>query len=168
MEAVNEALVAGQLNAKLPWIKREAVIALSKRYDTEEAAMTGIAEALSGFYAKQALAAPDADIAAVQRIYNRNMFPHMRARWDAYPDNRGHFINTGCFRCHGSDLRTADGRRISNDCNLCHTIVSQGFVAALGDTLLASGMRFKHPVDIDEAWTEMACFECHAGDDGLY
>ncbi len=101
-------------------------------------------------------------------LYERNMFPQMKARWDVYPDNRGHFIFPGCFRCHGSDLATADGRTISKDCNLCHQIVAQGPAGASGDTLVTTGLPFRHPVDIGGAETETPCFECHKGDASLY
>ena len=165
---MDERLAADRLDRALPFIKREAVVALSKRYATEEGAMDSIAADLRGFYEEEGIPLAAGTIEEVQRIHKQNMFPHMNARWDDYPDNRGHFTNVGCFRCHGSDLETTEGRSISADCNLCHVIVSQGFVDALGDTLIASGMRFQHPVDIDEAWTEMNCHECHSGGDELY
>jgi hypothetical protein len=168
LTAVNAALAAGLLDPDLPFIKREAVVALSKRYATEGGAMDSIAADLRGFYEDEGIPLAAGTIEEVQRIHKQNMFPHMNARWDDYPDNRGHFTNVGCFRCHGSDLETPEGRSISADCNLCHVLVSQGFVDALGDTLIASGMRFQHPVDIDEAWTEMNCHECHGGGDELY
>jgi hypothetical protein len=168
MAAVNEALAAGTLDPGLPWIKREAVTALSKRYETEGAAMDSIAASLHRYYAEKNVSLPATTAGAVQVIFRQNMFPQMKARWDVYPDNRGHFIYKGCFRCHGSDLETADGQTIPRNCDLCHVIVAQGFVGTLADTLISSGVRFQHPVDIGEAWTEMACYECHEGGDELY
>jgi hypothetical protein len=107
-------------------------------------------------------------VAAIQAVYNQNMFPEMRTRWDRYPDNLSHFFFKGCFRCHGSDLETADGQRISSECSLCHTITNQGKAGAQGDTLIYSGLTFQHPIDVGGGEREMFCYECHVGDDGVY
>jgi hypothetical protein len=130
--------------------------------------MDSIGSSLREFYAREGIPLPDSAIAAVQAVYNQNMFPEMRVRWDRYPDNRSHFMFKGCFRCHGSDLTTAAGERIPNDCNLCHTITNQGPAAATGDTVVYSGLEFRHPIDIGNGEREMFCYECHAGDDGVY
>ena len=37
---------------------------------------------------------------------------------DAYTDS------AGCFRCHGSALRAANGETISADCRACHVILA--------------------------------------------
>lgn len=166
--AVNEAMAAGRLPADLPWIKREAVKALSRVYLTEAGARDSIALALRGFYQGEGVGLPEAAVGAVQAIYAQNTFPEMKARWSRYPDNRGHSMFPGCFRCHGSDLATPDGRTISKDCDLCHTIVSQGFVAGVPDSVVHKRLEFQHPMDIGGAERETPCFECHQGDDSLY
>ena len=86
----------------------------------------------------------------------------MKVRWDVYPDNIGHFLNPGCYRCHNGSLVSEGGYRISNDCNSCHIILSQGKQTD-GEMINPMGLEFKHPVDIEEAWKEMACSECHTG-----
>jgi hypothetical protein len=103
-------------------------------------------------------------VAAVQRIHELNMFPEMQVRWSRYPDNRGHFLFPGCFRCHGSDLRTSEGAFISADCNLCHSIVAQGAPDSLERAMTAEGLEFRHPVDIEGAERDMPCYDCHTGD----
>lgn len=174
MTAVNEALTRRELDPAIPWIKAEAVRALSNRYWTVEGARDSIAAGLTETY--EAELDPDELTRVVERVqalYARNMFPKMGVRWDVYPDNRGHMIFPGCYRCHGSDLMTEEGTGISSDCELCHIILSQGPVTALGDTLAAggldySGLEFVHPVDIGGAEREMPCYDCHSGDDSLY
>jgi hypothetical protein len=166
--AVNEGLLTGRLDPGTPFLKRELVKALSVPYTTSLGARDSIAAALEGFYRRQGASLPPGTVAAAQAIFARNTFPEMRVRWNRYPDNRGHFIFPGCFRCHGSDLATADGKTISRDCNLCHTIVAQGPAGAIGDTLMSAGLTFRHPVDIGGAETETPCFECHKGDASLY
>jgi hypothetical protein len=85
----------------------------------------------------------------------------MRASWKIYPDNIGHKNWPGCFRCHDGKHYAEDGKRTinANDCNSCHTILSQG----TGDDLLKmtpGGQTFKHPGgDYDQD-----CTECHTGD----
>jgi hypothetical protein len=162
--AVNTFLSAGKLDAGIPWIKRRAVTALSPEYATAAGASDSIALSLREFYAAEGIDLPETAVAAVQRIRELNMFPEMGVRWSKYPDNRGHFLFPGCFRCHGSDLRTPEGAAISADCNLCHTIVSQGSPDSLEHALSGHAVEFRHPVDIEGAEREMPCYDCHTGD----
>jgi nucleotide-binding universal stress UspA family protein len=99
-------------------------------------------------------------IDTVQQIYRQNFFPEMKASWEAYPDNIGHMIWQGCFRCHDGRHKTADGRESikANDCNSCHTILSQGRGEDL-NLLTPSGQEFKHPGDEVDG----ACNDCHTG-----
>lgn len=168
LEAVNEALTFGRLSTSIPWIKREAVRALSVEYATHDGAMDSIAMHLENFYKERNMDLDPQAVATVQELFSENMFPSMRVRWDVYPENLSHFFFKGCFRCHGSDLKTAGGEPIPFDCNLCHTIVDQGPVAAVSDTLIYSGLEFKHPIDIDGAEKVMRCYNCHIGDDSIY
>ena len=103
-----------------------------------------------------------ATITEVQHIYRDNFFPDMKADWRAYPDNIGHTIFNGCFRCHDGSHRSADGRVISNACTSCHVIMSQG---RRGESRLISpdGLEFEHPVDIGDLWKQAPCTTCHTG-----
>ena len=49
-------------------------------------------------------------IPVVQQIYRDNFFPEMKANWSVYPDNLGHMIWPGCFRCHDGNHKTDDGQ----------------------------------------------------------
>ena len=49
----------------------------------------------------------------------------MKIAWGAYPSFLGHTVATGCFRCHDDEHKTADGRKISQDCALCHSVLAQ-------------------------------------------
>jgi hypothetical protein len=168
IEAIDEVMASGKLDPGIPWIKVQSVRALSNEYATKAGARDSIALALRSFYEGEgADLAPEA-VSVVQTCYEQNNFPHMKARWDKYPDNLSHLDFPGCFRCHGSDLKTPEGEGISNDCNLCHVILSQGPVDSLTQFAELSGQRFRHPVDIGGAETEMFCNECHGGDDSLY
>jgi hypothetical protein len=86
----------------------------------------------------------------------------MNVNWKAYPNNIGHTIFPGCFRCHDGKHISAGGKAISKDCNSCHTLIGQGKGEQL-TTLSPKGLEFEHPVDIGDLWKDMNCFECHNG-----
>jgi len=168
IRCVNQELSAGRLDPGIPWIKRQAVVALSREYHTVEGARDSIRASLESFYRPRNLNLPEAAVEAVVAVYEKNFFPRMKVRWDRYPDNRSHMEFPGCFRCHGSGLQTAGGQRIDADCNMCHEITAQGPAGTVGSMADLSGIRFRHPIDIDEAEQALPCTDCHYGDASLY
>lgn len=163
-KAVNLAISLGRIDRKLPWIKTNAVYALTLTYTNETQALQGIATTLAERYPVDKFPGVQDSvrgaISAVQQIYTNNFFPEMKADWRQYPDNIGHKDWPGCFRCHDGDHKTADGKRAikANDCNACHTILAQGSGAELNQ-LTPDGQPFKHPGgEIDGA-----CNDCHTG-----
>ncbi len=169
-KAVNQFLSTGTIDKTLPSAKRIAIEALIGEYPTRDSAFVAIAERIHEAYDSEYpdvlnARAQDVDnmIAGVQEIYRRNFFPEMKVKWDVYPDNIGHFLSPGCYRCHnGSFVSEEDGSTITSDCKACHVIISQG-PGSDGDMISPAGLEFQHPVDIDDAWREMACSECHTG-----
>ncbi|HXF10774.1 MAG TPA: cytochrome c3 family protein, partial [Desulfuromonadaceae bacterium] len=155
--AVNHALASKQIDPGLPWIKTNAVYVLTRHYNTEDEARKEIATVLSQKYPGDARIQPA--IAAVQQIYSDNFFPEMKADWSKYPDNIGHMIWPGCFRCHDGNHKSEDKRVIkANDCNACHTILSQGAGTELLQ-LTPGGQKFTHTGgDYD-----LNCSDCHTG-----
>lgn len=158
-KAVNLAMSLGLIDPSIPWIKTNAVFALTREYTNETQALEGIATHLADQY-------PDnpkirSTINEVQIIYTNNFFPEMKASWQAYPDHIGHMIWSGCFRCHDDQHASLNGKlRIkANDCNACHTILAQGSGEEL-NMLTPGGQPFKHP---DGFEVEGACTECHTG-----
>ena len=75
-------------------------------------------------------------------------------------DNIGHKNWAGCFRCHDGKHFAADAKLSisSEDCNACHTILSQGVGADLLK-LTPGGQPFKHPGDD----YDHDCTQCHNG-----
>jgi hypothetical protein len=164
--AVDVAMSTGRLDPAIPFIKKQAVAALTGPYPTTAQALAAIAEQLTAFYRARhgELAATNAPalrraVAAVQDIYRRNFFPEMRADWTAYPANVGHLVAPGCYRCHDGKHVAADGATIRHDCDACHVILAQGPEADRPGQRLA----FAHPVDVGDLWRQMACPECHTG-----
>jgi nitrate/TMAO reductase-like tetraheme cytochrome c subunit len=156
-EAVNLAISLGKIDRGMPWIKSNAVYALTKKYTNETQALQGIATSLANNYRTDARIQPA--IAAVQEIYTNNFFAEMNASWDKYPNNIGHKDWAGCFRCHDGQHKSSDGRVIkANDCNACHTILAQGIGEEL-NLLTPKGQKFKHPGDEVDG----NCNDCHTG-----
>jgi hypothetical protein len=125
--AVDAALGQGRLNAKIPFIRREAVRALSGSYPTQALGLEAIErEIRKGVNANQPHTFEESDlrraIEVTQRIYRDNVFPSMKVGWGTYPNQLGHTESNGCFRCHDDSHKTKEGVAISQDCELCHTI----------------------------------------------
>jgi len=129
--AVDERMRLGTLDRSLPFIRREAVSALTAGYPSRDAAHRGIRDHLRGFYRRlepaQAAAWLDRIDAAADvlvEIYDRNIHHQMEIDWGAYPSLLGHRDSRGCFRCHTRDMQDAKGRWIPDDCTLCHSILA--------------------------------------------
>lgn len=168
--AVNEALAAGRLDPKLPFIKQQAVKVLADSYASTEVAMEGIATGLDDFYHAsyaalyvQQQSQIKQAIATVQSIYRNNIFPTMKADWRTHPDSLGHLYYPGCFRCHDGQHVSADGRVIPEGCDTCHTFLRKNFANQTVDT--KRGVPFQHPIDLS-ALGGMLCSDCHSGGAG--
>jgi nitrate/TMAO reductase-like tetraheme cytochrome c subunit len=163
--AVNLAISLGGIDRSLPYIKTNALYALTRPYTNETQALQGIATTLAERYPEDKFAACQGLVSraidSVQEIYTNNFFPAMHASWQVYPDNIGHKDWPGCFRCHDGSHRTADGKRAikANDCNACHVILAQGNGAEL-TKLSPNGQKFEHPGgELDGG----GCTDCHNG-----
>jgi hypothetical protein len=126
-QEVDEALGAGQITKKIPFIRRDAVRALRGEYATREIAFREIDRSIrAAANARQPHPFEEADlrqaIAVTQAIYRRSVFPAMKVGWGTYPSQIGHTVSTGCFRCHDDSHKTAEGVAVRQDCELCHTI----------------------------------------------
>lgn len=161
--SVDQSLIAKRLDPNMPFMKQQAVAALTAEYKTEEEAAKGIAKSITDFYSGKGIAQPALDntIKEVQRIYDSTIFPYMRVDWRTHPDNIGHFYYPGCFRCHDGNHVSAEGKVISKDCTICHTLMGQeeGQQAVAG-TIKTTG--FVHPIDIGDL-TQVNCADCHTG-----
>ncbi|MBF0618827.1 MAG: NapC/NirT family cytochrome c [Candidatus Omnitrophica bacterium] len=165
---VDRAMAEGRINADIPLIKSKAVAALAKKYITEPEAVDAIRASLLKYYQEQQAsyyAAHEKDvragIEAIIDIYQHNFFPEMGSRWDVYPDNIGHLISPGCFRCHDGEHRTPGGKDISRSCDRCHTIIEQGPPDKLQQNI--NGLPFEHPFVGNDSLEGTTCSDCHNG-----
>lgn len=175
MHLVNQALNAGVMDTALPYLKRRAVEALDQDYATTEAAMAGIETHLRDFYRLEypALLAREGKkvtkaIQETQAIYRRSIFPEMKAKWSAYPNNKGHRDWPGCFRCHNDRLVSKAGDTIFTTCNKCHLILAQGKNIEEVNVNFTTGLPFRHPDDDEEIEEFTECWDCHTGGAALY
>jgi hypothetical protein len=175
VDSVNEALGAGVLSRELPSIKEVSVTALGAEYATTPEALAAIDTSLREFYEEEYPEVVeeqggdvDAAVATLQAIFERTIFPEMKADWRAHPENSGHRDWPGCFRCHNDELLDADGESITTDCSACHSILAQDdeTIASMDD--FQQGQAFVHPEDGDTIEEFTLCSDCHTGGAELY
>lgn len=157
--SVDSALAAGTIDQSLPFIKQQAVATLVKDYTDTPTALRTIASDLQNFYQKehpQVYASQrgkvDRAIATTQKIFEQTRFPEMKVDWRTHPNNIGHMLTQGCFRCHDDQHVSKDGKKISKDCSICHTMLTESKTAA----------EFQHPVDLGDL-RSVNCSDCHTG-----
>jgi hypothetical protein len=123
--AIDEAIAEGLIPKELPYVRREAVAAVSATYRDANAAMTDIASHLRAFYRTQPAidaALVDRALAGARNVWSGNVFPGMKVTWGTYPSHIGHVDSPGCFRCHDEEHQAKDGKTIGQDCETCHSI----------------------------------------------
>ncbi len=128
---LDREITAGAISRELPFVKKKALELLKGKYGSQDEAKKAIADGLTGYYAATY---PDiasskkleieAAVTAVQAVYLRNVFPNMKLDWGYHPNNIGHEDFPGCFRCHGGNHESKDGKSISADCEACHQVLA--------------------------------------------
>ena len=122
--AIDRALAEGAIPRDLPFVRREAVAAVTAEAASKEAGMAAIDRHLTAFYASREgtdRAAVQRAIEGAQQAWVQNIFPAMNVKWGTYPSHIGHTDSAGCFRCHDDGHTAADGSVIKQECELCHT-----------------------------------------------
>lgn len=126
--AVDDALATGRLDPAWPGIKDWAMQILEQEYASPEEAMAAVDQAVQAYVQEHpdvAAAHPDlADrIATVlKEIVERITFEEPGVTWRSFPNNDGHRVFPGCFRCHDGKHLSPTGESIRLHCNLCHNI----------------------------------------------
>ncbi len=165
-EEMDLNFVSGHIDQSLPYLKKVSVELLNRTYKTKEEGFATIAKELPAYYAQNYPKVAQTKVAAINQaveqvkdIYERNFFPAMKVKWSTYPNHIGHFYGPGCFRCHDGKHKTAEGRVISKDCNICHTVLRQ---VQENVPVGTTPKNFVHPVDIGDELHKTNCSECHA------
>ena len=163
-QRINGGRLASTL-VKLCMLSDEEVTAvLSRQYGSTAEAVSAIATSLNEFYRQnyreiyaQKRSSIDAAVAEVQRIFQTYFFPEMKTDWQAHPNNIGHLNFAGCFRCHDGEHVSSTGKVITNNCNVCHTVL---YDSAAPPEKNAKTGAFVHPVDLG-ALADRKCESCH-------
>jgi hypothetical protein len=165
--AVDQAMAGRNISPQLPWIKKVAMDVLVREYSDAAQAAHQIRQLIESYYAqnfpdvlKKKKAEVDQAAATLVTIYNRNVFPEMRVNWTTYPNNIGHRNWPGCFRCHGSRHVNQQGKALTSDCPICHTIPQRGPLLALGATTPTSTEPW-HPWPLEGEHARILCNLCH-------
>ena len=129
--ALDLRISRGILSKDLPYIKREGLEALTKNYPDTTEALAYIEKRLKRYYAVnypeiavRDSVLIDSAISALKETYSRNIHPYMKIIWGSYPNHLGHRSSPGCFRCHSPYMVDAEGKAVSDDCTLCHSILA--------------------------------------------
>lgn len=167
-ESVDLFLEGGGIDRSLPFVKREAMAVLSTAYPDSESAKAQIGLSLTEFYQtnypelwESRRSSIYQAIDAIRMIYDRNFFPDMKVDWRTYPDNIGHKISPGCFRCHEGKHVNQDGRTISHECSVCHTFLNPKEKDAASATIVKG--EFIHPMELAGPHKALRCDRCHTG-----
>jgi len=175
-DALDQALALGQIPADLPYIKREGVKVLERKYATEAeaaAAIAGVEDFYKTNYAslyESRQADVQKAVAGLQSIFNQTQFPFMGVDWQTHTNNIGHKDFPGCFRCHDGKHLSKDNQAIRLECNICHSIPQ---VALPGKPLPAVEISRASEPDSHKSTTWLAqhryqfdatCAQCHTVD----
>jgi len=157
--SVDRALLAGTIDRSLPFAKLQSVSVLVKDYKSTPLALQAIASGFTSYYKtsqpavySSKKASIDRSVATLQQIFSNTQFPEMNVDWRTHRDNVGHLYTLGCFRCHDDQHVSADGKRISKECTVCHTVLGES----------GANATFQHPVDLGDL-RNFNCADCHTG-----
>lgn len=169
--AMDKALFEEAIDHRLPYIKKLGVQTLLGDYQSHEQAAVMIEEGILDFYRREYPGKVDVlapsirqAIEVITGIYNDNFFPEMNVNWTKYPDNIGHWIFPGCFRCHDGKHVSEDGRVIRRECVICHTM-PESSPSTHWTEAVPRGRDWEtwHPWDLKYQHAEMNCNVCHDG-----
>jgi hypothetical protein len=134
-DALDRAFAEGLLDRATKWLRETAEPVLAGTSHTRAGVEADFRRELEAAYKeKHADAVPDAaalDKAAkgLAEVWRRNVFPDRGVAWGTYPSHIGHQTDTpllhGCFRCHDDKHKTAAGKVLSGECEVCHETVAQ-------------------------------------------
>ena len=130
--ALDKRFDSGEISTEIPFIKQQAMIAITGEYGSHQVAREQIRSTLTSWYQKNQAdfikenkALLETAIGAIQEAYTENVFPGMKIGWDNYIRNLGHLDDGGCFRCHNESFESEAGDTISQDCDTCHVIMAE-------------------------------------------
>lgn len=159
-------LANGSLDRSMPGLAGIAKELMARDWLDTDSAIAAIADEMNAQYEswardRDSQESLDRAVERVQTLYRRNFFPEQGADWRQYPNHLGHFEFPGCFRCHDDKHVNSSGKAVSNDCRLCHEVLSYAEgEAADGPKIYGQGS-FEHPRGLGTIWEKISCTKCH-------
>ena len=163
-DAVDISMWTGRIDSSIPWIKMKVAEALVKAGGaaSQSSGIDQIGPSLSKEYSGYHDQAKITQaISETRSIFRDNFFPQMKTDWKVRPNNIGHYIWPGCFRCHDGSHVDKTGKAISHSCDTCHVITAQGNKPEQAETVSPHGLKFDHPGG--EIPPDVMCNQCHTG-----
>ena len=137
-EFVDHAMTAGTIPSDLPFVKKVAMDLFVDPYENTDTAILNIRNYTTNYYQENLpsvfetrKADIETAIEGITKEFSQNMFPEMGANWDAYASHIGHKTYNGCFRCHDDKHESEEGKIITKDCNLCHSLPGKSWSGAI-------------------------------------
>ena len=126
VDAVDEALAFAKVSRRIPGIRKTAVELLRKEWSRTNVDQALRRELVAAYGADGQLDAEmeplvEATVEHLAEVWRRNVYPERGVTWGTYPSLKTH---EGCFRCHNGDHSTSSGKVITNQCNVCHVVLS--------------------------------------------
>jgi hypothetical protein len=134
-DLADEALAAGDLNPRFPYVKQRVVELLNRKFQDAAEAQRLVDEAWQQYrndFPDLAEKYPDdwrrgeefleERQEELATLMLRNQFLAAEVSWRSFPDHLGHRNSPGCFRCHSGRHVSEDGRMITVKCTACHGI----------------------------------------------
>jgi nitrate/TMAO reductase-like tetraheme cytochrome c subunit len=135
--AIDDALANGSVDKEIPYIKKNGLEVVTRKYASLEEAKAALDQLRSSYhqmYPRLFLERPiqlQHSFETLLSIYEESAKPEMEVSSERYPSQLGHTDSAGCFRCHdGGHFKVVDGKlseqAIPSQCSLCHTFPSVG------------------------------------------
>ncbi len=127
-QSVDTALLTNVISHELPYLRKMAVELLSADYADAAAAdlaFNGLAAYYEQNYPQVYAERRELVTQAVEFLkstYAQTHFDEQKLAWNTHPNNTGHRLSAGCFRCHDGKHINAAGEAIRLECNLCHSV----------------------------------------------
>lgn len=131
-EALDRKIAEDSIPRYLPFIKTQALKAITGDFPSVKVARVQISRQLQEWYRKNYPDLIQKNPGLLERAiqgtieaYEENVFPEMKVTWGTYKNFLGHSDGSGCFRCHGKLRERKTKKVISSDCNLCHVVLAK-------------------------------------------
>jgi hypothetical protein len=133
--ALDRAFAEGLLDRGTAWLRETAEPVLAGTAHSRDGVEADFRRELEAAYRERhpdavpEPAALDRAAKGLARVWRRNVFPDRGVAWSTYANHRGHQTDSpalhGCFRCHDDKHKTAAGKVLSGECEVCHETVAQ-------------------------------------------